>query len=190
MLVLALTAIFKKLHPPHCKYSDHCVGPTPWQMTFLVAGFALLVIGAGAIRSCNLAFGVDQFNPNTPSGKRATTRFFNWYFITTAFAQIVSLTVIDYVQLEVSWAIVLSIPAIFMLISCLLFFYGTNMFVIVRPEGNPLRSVCQVVAIAAKKRRLNLPQQPWLSLFSYIPPNSINSSLPYTDQFKYIYSYL
>ncbi|KAF3635244.1 hypothetical protein FXO38_24723 [Capsicum annuum] len=60
MLVLTLTAAISKLHPHECgNYEpESCVGPTPGQMTFLLSGFILLVIGASSIRPCNLVFGV------------------------------------------------------------------------------------------------------------------------------------
>ncbi|KAL0416873.1 UNVERIFIED_CONTAM: protein NRT1/ PTR FAMILY 2.11 [Sesamum latifolium] len=119
LLVIMLTAAFKNLHPPHCRPEDtRCVGPTPSQMTFLLTGFGLMVLGAGAIRPCNLAFGADQFNPNAESGKRGIDSFFNWYFFTLTFAQMVSVTLVVYVQSDVSWPIGLAIPTIFMLISC------------------------------------------------------------------------
>ena len=51
-------------------------------MTFLKTGLGLLMVGAAGIRPCNLAFGADQFNPNTDSGKKGITSFFNWYFFT------------------------------------------------------------------------------------------------------------
>ncbi|RVW91182.1 Protein NRT1/ PTR family 2.11 [Vitis vinifera] len=153
---------------------------------FLLTGFGLLVIGAGGIRPCNLAFGADQFNPKTESGKRGIDSFFNWYFFTLTFAQMVSLTAIVYVQSKVSWGIGLGIPALLMLLSCVVFFMGTKIYVKVKPTGSPMTSVAQVIVVAVKKRRLKLPEQPWLSLFSYIPPNSINSKLPYTDQFRFL----
>ncbi|KAF5933589.1 hypothetical protein HYC85_029760 [Camellia sinensis] len=80
LLVIALTAAIKKLHPPHCASHDEsaCIGPTARQMAFLLLGFALVAVGAGGIRPCNLAFGADQFNPNTESGKRGINSFFNW----------------------------------------------------------------------------------------------------------------
>ncbi|CAH2040906.1 unnamed protein product [Thlaspi arvense] len=93
-------------------------------MAFLLMGFGLMVVGAGGIRPCNLAFGADQFNPNTESGKRGVDSFFNWYFFTLTFAVMVSLTLVVYVQSEVSWAIGLAIPTGFMLVSCVLFFAG------------------------------------------------------------------
>ncbi|KAK9278252.1 hypothetical protein L1049_027815 [Liquidambar formosana] len=186
LLVIALTAVIPKLHPPHCGGEEtSCIGPTAWQMAFLLSGFGFLVIGAGGVRPCNLAFGADQFNPKTESGKRGIDSFFNWYFFTLTFAVMVSTTVIVYVQTEISWALGLSIPAALMLISGLLFFMGSRIYVKVKATGSPLTSVAQVFVVAIKKRQLKLPQQP-LSLFNYIPPESINSKLPKTDQFRFL----
>ncbi|KAI3464002.1 hypothetical protein Pfo_020665 [Paulownia fortunei] len=186
LLVITLTAAFKNLHPPHCAPGDRCIGPDVGQMAFLLFGFGLMIVGAGGIRPCNLAFGVDQFNPNTESGKRGIDSFFNWYYFTITFAQIVSVTLVVYVQSNVSWSIGLAIPTIFMFLSCFLFFVGTKIYVRVRPEGSPMTSLVQVMVVAVKKRRLKLPQQPWLSLFNYTPPKSINSRLPYTEQFSFL----
>ncbi|KAL0335658.1 UNVERIFIED_CONTAM: protein NRT1/ PTR FAMILY 2.11 [Sesamum radiatum] len=186
LLVITLTAAFKNLHPPHCEPGERCVGPDAGQMAFLLFGFGLLIVGAGGIRPCNLAFGVDQFNPNTESGKRGIDSFFNWYYFTITFAQIVSLTLVVYVQSNVSWSIGLGIPTIFMFVSCLLFFVGTRIYVKVSPEGSPMTSLVQVMVVAVKKRRLELPRQPWLHLFNYVPPKSINSKLPYTEQLSFL----
>lgn len=79
MLILTLTAAISKLHHSHCGTRDighgRCPGPTPLQMAFLLSGLGLLVVRAGRIRPCNLAFGADQFNPE----KRGITSVFNWY---------------------------------------------------------------------------------------------------------------
>ncbi|XP_075479222.1 protein NRT1/ PTR FAMILY 2.11-like [Primulina tabacum] len=187
LLVITLTAAVKNLHPPHCGAQDvRCVGPSPWQMVFLLSGFGLMILGAGAIRPCNLAFGADQFNPKTEGGKRGIDSFFNWYFFTLSFAQMVSVTLVVYVQSDVSWGIGLGIPTLFMLISCFVFFVGTSIYVIVKPEGSPFTSVAQVLVVAVKKRRLKPPQQPWLGLFNYTPVKSLNSKLPYTEQFRFL----
>lgn len=96
----------------------------------------------------------------------------------------VSLTLIVYVQSNVSWAIGLGIPAILMLIACALFFMGSKMYVKVKATGSPMTSVVQVLVVAVKKRGLNPPEQPWLSLFNHLPTSSINAKLSYTDQFR------
>ncbi|XP_051136446.1 protein NRT1/ PTR FAMILY 2.11-like [Andrographis paniculata] len=187
LLAVNLTAVFENLHPPSCRGGDgRCVGADAGQMAFLLFGFLLLIVGAGGIRPCNLAFGADQFNPKTESGKRGIDSFFNWYYFTVTFAQIVSLTVVVYVQSNVSWSIGLALPTIFMLLSCFLYFVASGMYVKVMPEGSPMTSLVQVAVVAVKKRRLKLPEQPSISLFSYIPPKSINSKLPYTHQFSFL----
>lgn len=186
MLLLTMTAAISKLHPPSCGKEETatCQGPTTGQMAFLLSSFALLVIGGSGIRPCNLAFGVDQFNPNTESGRKGITSFFNWYYFTYTFAVMVSLTIIVYVQSTISWAIGLGIPTLLMFFSCVFFFVGTRIYVIVLPQGSPLLGVVQVMVAAIKKRRLRAPEQPWISLFDYISKNSINSKLSYTDQFR------
>lgn len=187
MVVLTLTASIEKLHPPDCgkgSAGGPCLEATPWQIAFLLFGLGLLVIGAGGIRPCNLAFGADQFNPNTASGKLGINSFFNWYYFTFTFAMMISLTIIVYVQTEVSWAWGLAIPAFLMFLSCALFFMGSWIYVKLEPDGSPFTSVMRVLMAALKKRQLPLPDQQWPSLFNHIPANSINSKLPYTDQFR------
>ncbi|XP_022735904.1 protein NRT1/ PTR FAMILY 2.10-like [Durio zibethinus] len=188
MVLVTLTAAVSKLHPPACDSSESgtCPGPTPWQMAFLLSGLGLMVVGAGGIRPCNLAFGADQFNPETESGKRGISSFFNWYYFTFTFAMIISLTVIVYVQSDVSWAWGLAIPAFMMFLSCVTFFIGTRIYVKVKPEGSPITSVIQVIVAAVRKRQLKQPEQPWISLFNHIPKKTINSKLSYTDQFRFL----
>lgn len=190
LAMTALTASIKQLHPLHCEAKErqyfYCTRASSGQLAFLFSGFALMIIGAGGIRPCNLAFGADQFNPNEESGKGSINSFFNWYFFTVTFAQMVSFTLVVYLQSDVSWGIGMAIPAIFMLISCLIFFIGTKIYVIVKPQGSPLESIAQVLVSAIRKRKLLSPLQPWLSLFNYIPPKSINSKLPYTPQFRFL----
>ncbi|XVE57012.1 hypothetical protein DITRI_Ditri04bG0057700 [Diplodiscus trichospermus] len=187
MILLTLTAAVSTLHPPACESSGGtCPGPTPWQMAFLLSGLGLLVVGAAGIRPCNLAFGADQFNPETESGKRGISSFFNWYFFTFTFAMVVSLTVIVYVQSDVSWAWGLAIPAFMMFLSCVAFFIGSRIYVKVKPEGSPITGVIQVIVAAFRKRQLKQPEQPWISLFNHIPKSSINSKLSYSDQFRFL----
>ncbi|CAA3015266.1 NRT1 PTR FAMILY -like [Olea europaea subsp. europaea] len=188
MLVLTLTAAVSALHPPKCgaEESSKCVGPTPGQYAFLFSSFGLLIVGASGIRPCNLAFGADQFNPNTDSGRKGINSFFNWYYFTFTFAMMISLTLIVYVQSNMNWAIGLGIPTFLMFLSCAFFFIGSRIYVKVLPEGSPLTSMAQVLVVAFKKRKLKLPEQPWCNLFSYFPPNSIKSKLAYSDQLRFL----
>ncbi|XP_010444119.1 PREDICTED: protein NRT1/ PTR FAMILY 2.11 [Camelina sativa] len=186
--VILMTAAVPKLHPAACgtAVDSVCNGPTGGQIAFLLMGLGFLVVGAGGIRPCNLAFGADQFNPKSESGKRGIDSFFNWYFFTFTFAQILSLTLVVYIQSNVSWTIGLTIPAVLMFLACLIFFAGDKLYVKIKASGSPLAGIAQVIAVAIKKRGLKPVQQPWLNLYNYYPPKYANSKLKYTDQFRFL----
>ncbi|KAJ3687088.1 hypothetical protein LUZ61_016252 [Rhynchospora tenuis] len=186
MVLLTLTAAITKLHPPTCTQPQECQGPTPFQMFVLFSAYFLLIIGAGGIRPCNLAFGVDQFNPNMDSGRRGISSFFNWYYCTFTCAVMVSSTVIVYVQSNISWAIGLGIPAVLMVLSCIAFFIGTKLYVIVKPQGSPFTGFVQVPVAAFKKWWVKISELPEKELFD--PPylSSLATKLLHTNQFKFL----
>ena len=184
MLILTLTAGISKLRPPKCDQGEKCVGPSLVQLAVLLCSFGLLVIGAGGIRPCNLAFGADQFNPYTKAGREGINSFFNWYYFTFTIAMMISSTFIIYIQSNVSWSLGLAIPAILMFLACALFFLGTRLYVKVMPEGSPFTSIAQVLVVAFRKRGLKQPEDPKMSLFNPPHVSSLVSKLPYSDQFR------
>ncbi|RID43865.1 hypothetical protein BRARA_I00700 [Brassica rapa] len=153
-LAILLTAAVPQLHPAPCGTASSCIGPSGGQIAFLLMGLGILVVGAGGIRPCNLAFGADQFNPKSGSGKRGIDSFFNWYFFTFTFAQILSLTVVVYVQSNVSWTIGLTIPVVLMFLASVIFFAGAKLYVKIEASGSPLASIAHVITAAIKKHRM------------------------------------
>ncbi|CAH8350725.1 unnamed protein product [Eruca vesicaria subsp. sativa] len=184
--VILLTAAVPGLHPTPCGTKSSCQEPNGGQILFLMFGLFLLVVGAGGIRPCNLAFGCDQFNPKSESGKKGIDSFFNWYFFTFTFAQIISLTLVVYIQSNVSWAIGLSIPVVLMFLACVIYFAGRNLYVKVKASGSPLAGIARVVAAAFKKRGLKPVKQPCFDLYNHIPRDYANSTLKYSDQFRFL----
>ncbi|KAK0585959.1 hypothetical protein LWI29_036969 [Acer saccharum] len=183
MTIVMLTAAISQLHP------EQHHQPTDWQLAFLLTGLFFLVIASGGFRPCLLPFGADQFNPGTESGKKAISSFFNWYYFTLCIALIISLTLIIYVQSNLSWAIGYAIPSCLMFIACILFFSGSKMYVKVKPQGSPLTSVAQVFVAAIKKRKLKLPTSQnsmFSSLFDYVPVHNMKSKLSNTNQFRFL----
>nr|AAN60304.1 unknown [Arabidopsis thaliana] len=184
--VILLTAAIPSLHPVACGNKISCEGPSVGQILFLLMGLGFLVVGAGGIRPCNLAFGADQFNPKSESGKKGINSFFNWYFFTFTFAQIISLTAVVYIQSNVSWTIGLIIPVALMFLACVIFFAGDRLYVKVKASGSPLAGIARVIAAAIKKRGLKPVKQPWVNLYNHIPSNYANTTLKYTDQFRFL----
>ncbi|KAG2240013.1 hypothetical protein Bca4012_067669 [Brassica carinata] len=185
-LAILLTAAVPQLHPAPCGTASSCIGPSGGQIAFLLMGLGILVVGAGGIRPCNLAFGADQFNPKSGSGKRGIDSFFNWYFFTFTFAQILSLTVVVYIQSNVSWTIGLTIPVVLMFLASVIFFAGAKLYVKIEASGSPLASIAHVITAAIKKHGLKSVEQPWLNLYNYYPAKYANAKLKYTDQFRFL----
>ncbi|KAM0829600.1 hypothetical protein ACQ4PT_066778 [Festuca glaucescens] len=187
MVILALTAALHSLHPPSCNPKAagvQCQGPSGGQLTALLTAFFFLIIGAGGIRPCNLAFGADQFNPRTADGRRGIASFFNWYYFTFTVAMMVSATVIIYLQSNVNWALGLAVPAALMGLSCAVFFMGARLYVCVRPEGSPFTSFAQVLVAAVRKRHLRRQGGTGENtLFNPPHRSKVVSKLAYTDQF-------
>ncbi|KAI3970620.1 hypothetical protein MKX01_024267 [Papaver californicum] len=188
LFLVMLTAIISKLHPPNCgmKESNLCAQPTALQWSFLLFALLLLVIGSGGIRPCNMAFGADQFNSKTDAGKKSINSFINWYYCVLSICFVLALTLIVYVQSNLSWSLGLAIPPCLMFFACLLFFMGSRIYVKVKPEGSPLTSIIQVLVAAAQKSSSKQPDNPKIALFKHFPKSSINSELHYTDQFRFI----
>ncbi|MQL86062.1 hypothetical protein Taro_018595 [Colocasia esculenta] len=190
MAFVTLTAALPGLdHRPCSAGGGACQEPSLWRRAFLFSGLGLMVVGAGGIRPCNLAFGADQFDPKTEAGKKGIDSFFIWYYFTFTIAMMISATFIIYVQSNVSWAVGLAIPAGLMFLSCVLFFVGTPMYVRVRPEGSSLTGLAQVAVAAFRKRRLRLPEggAAAAALFNpVISANTLNTRLPHTDRFRFL----
>ncbi|XP_037439252.1 protein NRT1/ PTR FAMILY 2.11-like [Triticum dicoccoides] len=185
MLILTLTAALHSLHPPTCSSSKvkQCQGLTDSQIAALLVSFFFLVVGAGGIRPCNLAFGADQFDPRTADGRRGIASFFNRYYFTFTIAIMISATVIIYLQSYVNWALGLAVPAALMGLSCAVFIMGTRLYVRVRPEGSPFTSFAQVLVAATRKRHLRQALGAEAELFDPPHKSKLVSKLAYTNQF-------
>lgn len=189
MVTLTLIAWNPKLHPPPCNptqlQTHMCVGPTTSQLGLLILALGFLSIGTGGIRPCSLPFGVDQFDPTTDEGRKGINSFFNWYYTTFTVVLIIALTVVVYIQDNISWVWGFGIPTSFMVGSIVLFFFGTRLYVYVKPEGSVFSGIAQVLVAAYKKRKIRFLAGEEEGVF-YDPPlaGTIVTKLPLTYQFR------
>jgi hypothetical protein len=99
------------------------------------------------------------------------------------------MTVLIYIQTNISWAIGFGIPTFFMFFAIIIFFAGARFYVHVPPEGSIFTGIAQVFVASFKKRGLNLPCSCDISeqeLMLYNPPTrGIRIfRLPLTSQFR------
>ncbi|KAL8150183.1 hypothetical protein V2J09_019991 [Rumex salicifolius] len=188
MVVLTLTAWIPNLRPNKCSGPAQCTtGPNTAQLGVLIASLVLLSIATGGIRPCSIPFGVDQFDFTTEEGRKGIGSYYNWYYTTFTVVVMLALTVMVYVQENLSWVIGFGIPTGLMLASIVLFFLGTRLYVYVKPEGSIFSGVAQAFVAAYRKRRLRIPDGEKVGVYHDPPLQGIVvSKLPLTNEFRFL----
>ncbi|KAL5809235.1 hypothetical protein ACOSQ3_029926 [Xanthoceras sorbifolium] len=188
MGIITLTAGIDELRPPACNEQAVCVEPKGWQLSILYAGLALLAIGSGGIRPCNIAFGADQFDTKTPKGKAQLESFFNWWYFSFTVALVIALTAVVYIQTNVSWVVGFAIPTACLFLSTAVFLIGHHTYIIKKPQGSVFVDIAKVVTAACRKRKENVNdnQDSEKSFYdpSLLEPESEAAKLPQTNKFK------
>lgn len=185
---MALTAAFPRLRPEACKDPSHCSNqPAHWQLAVLFSSLALLAIGAGGIRPCNIAFGADQFDTNTSKGKAQLETFFNWWYFSFTVALVIALTGVVYIQTNISWVIGFVIPTVCLALSITIFLIGQHTYICAKPEGSVFADMVRVVVAACKKRKVKSGD----AVTFYVGPSNDDSSTALIQQKpRFVVSYI
>ncbi|XP_057724150.1 protein NRT1/ PTR FAMILY 1.2-like [Arachis stenosperma] len=154
MALLWLTAMIAEARPSPLSHES----ATAPQIALLITCFALISIGGGGI-FCSLAFGADQLNNNNNNKKeeRVLESFISWYIASQAVSVVFSLTAIVYIQDRFGWKLGFGVPAALMLLSTVFFFLLSHRYVKHKPHKSLLTSFAQVIVVAFKNRKLQLP---------------------------------
>ncbi|XP_068647312.1 protein NRT1/ PTR FAMILY 1.2-like [Aristolochia californica] len=158
MISLWSTALIPGARPRGCPSHVNCESPNSSQLSLLYTSFALMSIGAGGIRPCSLAFGADQLHhPDKQKKTMILQSFFNWYYASVGISLMVAVTVIVYIQDTAGWNLGFAIPAILMIISVVLFYLGSPLYVKMKADKSLFTGFAQVVAAAIKNRHVPPP---------------------------------
>ncbi|KAI3885541.1 hypothetical protein MKX03_009239 [Papaver bracteatum] len=185
MGMMTLTAAIPYLRPPSCnKLTAICQEPEKWQLGVLFFSLVLLSLGAGGIRPVNIAFGVDQFDVTTEKGKKQVESFYNWYYWGFTIALIVALTIVVYIQNNISWAWGLAIPTAVILLSIVVFLIGSKLYICVKPRGSVFIDVAKVISAAIRKRKIKLKPTSEHTLFDNPSRDPTAGNLCLTNRFS------
>ncbi|KAE8656978.1 Protein NRT1/ PTR FAMILY 1.1 [Hibiscus syriacus] len=164
--------------------TQSCRSPTAGQMTLMFSSFVLIAIGAGGVRPCSLAFGADQLDRRDDSrNDRVLESFFGWYYASAAISVLVALTGIVYIQDHLGYRVGFGVPAILMLISVLVFFLASPLYVKQMASKSLLTGFAQVIVVAYRNRNLTFPLPN--STGSYHHERDSNIIVP-TDKLRFL----
>ncbi|KAF8755802.1 hypothetical protein HU200_011274 [Digitaria exilis] len=120
-------------------------------------GLYILALG-GALQPVVTSFGADQFDDSDEEGRRRQSSFFNWFYQSLNVGSLVGGTVLVWVQTNVSWGLGYGIPAMCSVLAVAVFLAGTTAYRRHQPPaGSPITRVAQVVVAAARKWRVEAP---------------------------------
>ncbi|CAA2964560.1 NRT1 PTR FAMILY [Olea europaea subsp. europaea] len=178
---LALATKLPNLRPPPCSpHHASCKQANGFQMGILYLALYLIALGTGGLKSSVSGFGTDQFDEKDEKEKSQMAYFFNRFFFFISIGTLTAVTVLVYIQDEVSRSLAYGICSISMLIAILIFFSGTRRYRYKKSSRSPIVQIFQVIAAAIRKRNLNMPYN--LDMLYEDTPET--SRIAHTDQFR------
>lgn len=182
---LAISTKLPKLRPPPCHVtigSDSCKQANGFQMGILYMALYLIALGTGGLKSSVSGFGTDQFDDKDEKEKSQMAFFFNRFFFFISFGTLAAVTVLVYIQDEVSRSWAYGICSVAMIIAILVFLSGTKRYRYKKSLGSPIVQIFQVIVAAIRKRKMDIPSNVG-SLYEDTPEAS---RIQHTDQFRFL----
>ena len=145
-----------------CKHTstEMCHRPRKIHEVVFFLALYMISIGTGGYKPCLESFGADQFDDDHPEERRKKMSFFNWWNFALCCGLFLGVTVIVYVQDDVSWGLAFLILTITMASTVVTFYMGRSCFRYRVPQGSPLTPMFQVLVAAIRKRKLPSPLDP------------------------------
>lgn len=126
------------------------------EIVFYVAMY-LVSVGTGGHKPSLESFGADQFDDNHANERKKKMSYFNWWNCGVCSGVLLGVTVIVYIQDNVSLGTADVVLTLVMGISLVIFLFGRPFYRYRTPEGSPLTPMLQVLVAAFAKRNLPYP---------------------------------
>ncbi|KAJ0089527.1 hypothetical protein Patl1_13103 [Pistacia atlantica] len=169
-------------HPCHASATSTCEPANGFQMGILYMALYLIALGTGGLKSSVSGFGTDQFDEKDEKEKTQMAYFFSRFFFFISLGTLTAVTVLVYLQDEVSRSLGYGICSISMFTAILIFLAGTKRYRYKKSSGSPIVHIFQVIVAAMRKRKMDLPYN--VSMLYEDTPEA--SRIPHTDQFHFL----
>ncbi|KAF5188765.1 NRT1/ PTR FAMILY 5.1 [Thalictrum thalictroides] len=159
MVLLTLAVSLKSLKPT-CS-NGVCNKATTSQTAFFYSSLYIIAVGAGGTKPNISTFGADQFDDFNPHEKKLKVSFFNWWMFSSFLGALIATLGLVYIQENVGWGLGYGIPTLGLLLSLIIFYYGTPSYRHKpRKSESPAKNIVRVPIVAFANRNLELPSSP------------------------------
>ena len=139
----------------NCQFASSSTSCSELQVILFFISLYLVALAQGGHKPCVQAFGADQFDTEHPEELKARSSFFNWWYFTYNAGLLATISILNYIQDNVSWVFGFGIPCIVMVIALVVFSCGTwtYRFSIQGGENSPFWRIGKVFIVALRNWR-------------------------------------
>ncbi|PSS07881.1 Protein NRT1/ PTR FAMILY 4.6 like [Actinidia chinensis var. chinensis] len=151
LLILTLQAHISSLKPPICTSTNRS---TPCQHVdgakeeLLFFGLYLVALGVGGIKGSLPPHGAEQFDENTPKGRKQRSTFFNYYVFSLSCGALIAVTFVVWIEDNKGWQWGFGDSTATILISIPIFLLGSTIYRTKIPAGSPMTTILKALDAA------------------------------------------
>ncbi|KQK17878.1 protein NRT1/ PTR FAMILY 4.6 isoform X2 [Brachypodium distachyon] len=153
LVILTIQARSSSLMPAQCdKGAPGCLPVGGSKKAMLFVGLYLTALGVGGIKGSLPPHGAEQFDEDTPRGRKGRSTFFNYYVFCLSCGALVAVTFGVWVEDNMGWQWGFGISTVAILLSIPVFLAGSGRYRSKVPTGSPLTTIAKVLLAAASAR--------------------------------------
>lgn len=149
LIVLTIQARSPSLKPPACDPTTPCHEVSGGKAAMLFGGLYLVALGVGGIKGSLPTHGAEQFDADTPSGRKQRSTFFNYFVFCLSSGALIAVTFVVWVEDNKGWEWGFGISTISIFVSIPIFLAGSTTYKSKIPYGSPLTTILKVLVAAS-----------------------------------------
>ncbi|KAK3022913.1 hypothetical protein RJ639_046457 [Escallonia herrerae] len=151
LVVLTIQARSPSLKPPECGPANPdipCQQVHGAKAAMLFIGLYLVALGVGGIKGSLPSHGAEQFDEDTPQGRKQRSTFFNYFVFSLACGALIAVTLVVWIEDNKGWQWGFGISTFTILLSIPIFLTGSCIYRNKVPRGSPLTTILKVLLAA------------------------------------------